>query len=91
MVEAHAEASPYPNPHSPAERRKLSNLGHWQQGGVLGAAGGLALVDGVRPELGWPGRYSARSGAAAGLALAGFIVLGSFHHGGPVLYLRHEH
>jgi hypothetical protein len=58
---------------------------------VLAAAAGLSLLDAVRPELGWPGRWSSRAASGAGLALGGFIVLGSLHHGGPRLYLRHEH
>ena len=91
MSAHHAEADPYPNPHSPSERRTLSNVGHWIEGGVLAVSGGLALVDAVRPELGWPGRWSPRFSLAAGVVLGGGILAGTLHHGGPRAYLSHEH
>lgn len=84
-------SEPYPNPHSPEERRKLSNLGHWLEGAALGGAGSLALLDAVAPSLRWPARWWPRLVAAGGGALGAFIVLGSLHHGGPRRYLRHEH
>ena len=82
---------PYPNPHSPEERRKLSNVGHWAEGAVLTGAGGLALLDALRPELRWPGRWWPWLATGAGVGLGGLILGGSLHHGGPVRYLRHEH
>ena len=84
-------SAPYPNPHSPGERRLLSNVGHWVEGGVLAATSGLALLDTVRPELGWPGRWSPRFSLVAGAALGGGILAGTLHHGGPRAYLREEH
>lgn len=89
----HAEAAddPYPNPHSPEERRMLSNIGHWVEGAVLGGAGGLGALDAARPDLGWPRRWSPRLAIGAGAALGGMILGGSLHHGGPRRYLRHEH
>jgi hypothetical protein len=91
QVHSDAISASYPNPHTPEERRKLSNLGHWIEGAVLGIAGGLALLDATKRELEWPGRWWPRLTAAAGVALGGFIIGGTFHHGGPRLYLRHEH
>jgi hypothetical protein len=91
MAAESAESPPYPNPHSPDERRLYSNVGHWVEGGVLGVTSGLSLLDAVRPELGWPARWSARSATAAGMLLGGGILVGTLHHGGPRLYLRHEH
>jgi hypothetical protein len=82
---------PYPRPHSPRERRRLSNVGHWLEGGVLGATSGLALVDAVNPELEWPRRWWPRIAPGAGYGLAAFILAGTAHHGGPRRYLRHEH
>lgn len=82
---------PYPNPHSPDERRLLSNIGHWIEGAVLGVSSGLALLDAVRPDLGWPRRWSPRLSMAAGAVLGGGILAGTLHHGGPRRYLRHEH
>lgn len=82
---------PYPNPHSADERRTLSNVGHWVEGGVLGGVGALALVDAVRPDLEWPRRWGPRLTVGAGAALSGLILGGSLHHGGPRRYLRHEH
>lgn len=86
-----AATAPYPNPHSPKERRLLSNVGHWVEGGVLGLSSGLALLDALRPELGWPGRWSPRASVTAGVLLGGGILVGTLHHGGPRAYLRHEH
>ena len=83
--------APYPNPHSPGERRLLSNIGHWIEGGVLGVSSGLALLDAVRPDLGWPRRWSPRFSMAAGVVLGGGILVGTLHHGGPRRYLRYEH
>ena len=91
MPESHPTAAPYPNPHSPEERRLLSNVGHWVEGGVLAASSGLALLDAARPRLAWPGRWSSRSSLAAGALLGGGILTGTLHHGGPRTYLRHEH
>ena len=91
MPETHPTAAPYPNPHSPEERRLLSNVGHWVEGGVLAASSGLALLDAVRPRLGWPGRWSPKFSLAAGALLGGGILAGTLHHGGPRTYLRHEH
>ena len=90
-MEAHHDTAPYPNPHTPAERRTLSNIGHRVEGGVLAAAASLALLDALKPRLGWPGRWSPRASAGAGFALGAFILGGSLHHGGPFRYLRHEH
>lgn len=84
-------SAPYPNPHSPDERRLLSNIGHVAEGGILGVASGLALADAVNPDLDWPGRWWPRVVAGAGVALGGFILVGSAHHGGPRRYLKHEH
>lgn len=83
-------ADPYPNPHSPAARRRLSNIGHWVEGAVLGVASTLSLADAARPDLGWPGRWSSRAAAGAGTVLGGGILVGTLHHGGPRRYLRHE-
>ena len=83
-------SEPYPNPHTPEERRRLSNLGHWLEGSALGLAGSLALLDAAAPSLKWPGRWWPRAVAAGGGALGAFIVLGSLHHGGPRRYLRYE-
>ena len=83
--------APYPNPHTLAERRKLSNLGHWLEGGVLGVTAALALLDALKPELRWPGRWWPRAAAASGLGLGGWLLAASGHHGGPRLYFRHEH
>lgn len=92
MSDQHASTSPpYPNPHSARERRLLSNVGHWIEGAVLGASGGLALADALRPDLGWPGRWSPRLATGAGAVLGVGILAGTFHHGGPRRYLRHEH
>jgi hypothetical protein len=92
MSEQHlAGASPYPNPHSPSQRRLLSNLGHWIEGAVLGSSAGLALLDALRPELGWPRRWAPRLTAGAGAVLGLGILAGTLHHGGPRRYLRHEH
>jgi hypothetical protein len=66
-------------------------VGHWVEGAVLAAAGGLALLDALRPELEWPRRWWPRVALGAGLALGALILGGSIHHGGPRLYLRHEH
>ena len=85
------DAAPYPNPHPPEQRRLLSNIGHWVEGGILAATSGLALVDAVDPRLGWPGRWWPRLAVGSGLALGTFIVGGTLHHGGPRVYLRHEH
>ena len=90
-IGGHGTGASYPNEHTPEERRKLSNLGHWLEGGVLAAAAGLALLDAVEPELGWPRRWAPRIASGAGVALGGFILVGSLHHGGPRIYLRHEH
>jgi hypothetical protein len=84
-------APPYPNPHSPGERRLLSNVGHWIEGTVLAGSSGLALLDAMRPDLGWPGRWSPRVSTAAGALLGSGILIGTLHHGGPSRYLRHEH
>lgn len=91
MSATHTEPAPYPNPHAPHERRMLSNIGHWVEGGVLAVSGGLALLDAIRPGLGWPARWSARFSLGAGLVLGGGILAGTLHHGGPRAYLRHEH
>ena len=91
MSDVETAAPPYPNPHSPRERRLLSNVGHWIEGAVLAGSSGLALLDAVRPDLGWPGRWSPRFSTAAGAVLGGGILVGTLHHGGPVRYLRHEH
>lgn len=58
---------------------------------MLGGAAVLALIDAVRPELGWPRRWWPRFAMGAGVALGGLILGGSLHHGGPRRYLRHEH
>lgn len=68
-----------------------SNVGHWVEGGVLGAGSVLALADGLRPELDWPRRWSPRILTAAGAVLGAGILAGTLHHGGPRAYLRHEH
>jgi len=86
----HGGAAPYRNPHSPQERRLLSNVGHRVEGGVLAVSAALALLDARRPDLGWPGRWSPRMGVAAGVVLGGGILAGTLHHGGPRAYLRHE-
>lgn len=91
MSASHTATAPYPNPHSPGERRLLSNVGHWVEGGVLAVSSGLALLDAARPELDWPGRWSPRASLAAGVLLGGGILVGTLHHGGPRAYLRHEH
>jgi hypothetical protein len=91
MTGNHSEIPPYPNPHQPDERRLLSNIGHWIEGGVLAVGGGLALLDAARPDLGWPRRWSPRVSVAAGAMLGGGILAGTLHHGGPRRYLRHEH
>lgn len=85
------EAAAYPNPHSPEERRLLSNIGHRVEGGLLGVTSALALLDAARPDLDWPGRWSPRVAAGAGLVLGGGILAGTLHHGGPRRYLAHEH
>lgn len=91
MSGAQTPSAAYPNPHSPDERRLLSNVGHRVEGGVLAATGALALLGAMRPALGWPGRWAPRLSLAAGALLGGGILAGSLHHGGPRAYLRHEH
>lgn len=57
---------------------------------MLAGASALALLGARRPELDWPRLWWPRLASGAGVALGGFIVLGSLHHGGPRVYLRHE-
>lgn len=90
MPASHSTSAPYPNAHTPQDRRLLSNVGHWVEGGVLAGSSALALADAVRPTLGWPGRWSPRFSLAAGVVLGGGILAGTLHHGGPRAYLRAE-
>lgn len=80
-----------PNPHTPAQERLLSNIGHWIEGGILSVAGGAMLLDALGSS---NDRYENADSAllaGAGSVLGLGLIAGSFHHGGPVTYFKADH
>jgi hypothetical protein len=69
--------------HTPAEMRRISNLGHWIEGGFMASAGILALRDAFLGRRTWPA-----AAAAGGTLLAGGLLAAGGHHGGPRRFLE---
>lgn len=76
-----------PNPHTPAQERLLSNIGHWIEGAIITTAG----ISSVRGALFDDRRHEAHQSlvlVGAGSLLGIGLLAGSFHHGGPVTFFR---
>lgn len=74
-----------PKPHTPAEMRTFSNLGHDIEGAIISGSGTLMLLDSLASDRRLH-KASSNLLAGAGSLLGLGLIGGSFDHGGPVTF-----
>lgn len=76
-----------PNAHSPEQMRQLSNIGHLVEGGIIGGAGVVMLLEAATARDAFAEASTKLNVFAGGLLVAG-LVAGSFEHGGPMIFFK---